>query len=154
MTLGGAPLRGANWLYPTGTVNFLPTGSAPCVGSSWPCAADAGVMRDMASRGIEVLYHSPCWNAYCGAPACNTSAPLGSNHTVLNGSAVAAALERMVASPQQRGFGVALDECNGGPWLNDGMEQVAKAAYRRARAAQPSMTLHAWTGDSRGLVCR
>ena len=106
-------------------------------------------MGDMAQRGVQVQYHSPCWNAYCGGPSCNTSAPIGSNTTILNKSAVEAALERMIVAPLQHGFlgGVALDECCGGPWLNNGMEQVAKAAYRKARAAFPSMKLHAWTSD-------
>ena len=106
-------------------------------------------MGDMAQRGVQVQYHSPCWNAYCGGPSCNTSAPIGSNTTILNKSAVEAALERMIVAPLQHGFlgGVALDECCGGPWLNNGMEQVAKAAYRKARAAFPSMQLHAWTSD-------
>ena len=59
------------------------------------------------------------------------------------------ALVNAIQGPFHHGVtgGVGLDECNGGPWLDDGMRQVAKAAYRRVRAATPEILMGAWTGD-------
>ena len=123
------PATGVEHMYPTGTVNFLPTASNSVVGAEQRTA-------EYLRRGVLPLGWGYCWDdpwiPHNGSAITNQSAAIERFATYARGTDITA--------------GVGLDECNRDNAHFTGENELAAAGFRKGR--RPGHTIAGWGANA------